>query len=288
MSGDTRAGRAATTGREALAARSLGCLAGAAALIVALAVVSAVIIRNDVEPHAFDLGSLVSAGEFRDLDLTATRWASGQAGQIEARAPWLSPEGYAVLDWCELGDGGSSFTAVSVSGVGCGRTLVTYYGFDGSLPGGLGEMGPVLTAAGWSGFASSAPPSGPPLSPTVGTAPPLASEVPPVRADLALPDGVPLKVSMEIYWIGRSRPTSPAAGRSTLPAPVKNMGVMPTTAKNTTFVRFLQLRDADVPSLAKRIFSAHRYMLIIKLYAQYFQNPTLRASTPRSDWFPPA
>jgi hypothetical protein len=278
---ETGARPATGTGGADLAARGCGCLAWAAALVMAFVVVSVLIIRHDLQPHDPDLRNLVNSAHLRSLDSAATGWTGQQAGQIEERAPWLSPHGDAVSDQCQLGASGGVFS------VECDRTLFAFYGFNGSLPARLGELERALNGVGWSRFVPLTPVFPPPPSPAGGAAQPLASEAPPVRAEArptnagARPTNAvtppsstdALKIDIEVNWIARDQLNSPA---------VIDMGYLPTFGGNTTFVRHLHFRNVNVPSLARQIFRTHQYMLIIQIIAGYYHNPNFQASAPPS------
>jgi hypothetical protein len=269
VSDEADARLATEEGPAGLAARGCGCLAWAAALVLAFVVVSVVIIRHDLQPHAPDLRKFANSAGLRGLDSAATAWTGREARQIEAGAPWLSPHGDAVSDRCTLGVDGGGYLAVGGYSAQCDRTLFAFYSFDGSLPARLRELERALNGAGWSRFGSISPPFPPPPSPAGGAAPPLASEVPPVRAEVRPAKADAPKSDIEVNWIGPGQ----------LNDPIITMGVLPASAENTDSVRYLQFRNINVSSLARQIFRAHQYMLIIQLIAGYYQNPNVQAST---------
>jgi hypothetical protein len=267
---DKAGARLATAeGPAGLAARGCGCLAWAAALVLAFVVVSVVIIRHDLQPHIPDLGKLVNSSGIRGLDSAATGWTGREARQIAKGAPWLSPHEDAVSDRCTLGVDGGGYMAVGGYSAQCDRTLFAFYSFDGSLPVRLGELERALNGAGWSHFVSIDPPFPQSPSPAGGAFPLLASEVPPVRAEVRISKADAPKSDIEVNWIGPGQ----------LNDPVITMGVLPASAENTDSVRYLQFRNINVSSLARQIFRAHQYMLIIQLISGYYQNPNVQAST---------
>jgi hypothetical protein len=100
----------------------------------------------------FDFARWTRRRAFVDLHATVVAWLDGHFEAIELGAPWLRRVGTDVSDYCEgeiRSRFGFSLTPRFRARVGCQRSVIVVYGFDGDLTGRLDRLAETLLTVGW-------------------------------------------------------------------------------------------------------------------------------------------